>query len=342
MPTFTANDLATLKIGDTKEYSDGCYPCIQGSQAGGGQDVATNGPNKVYWPNTNEFSWGGLGSSCSMNPDPFKYGYGYGTGGVCGQRAIVKRTSYNGNQVNCCTSGNLLDGENTCDPQYSNVALGNCDSVLAVYCSDPNNISKSKCQDFISKRGASKLSPNAIQNYCAQGDNIISNFCQSQPKGTWTDNAVAAYCKKYPNNQSFCGCYNLDATYIAIQNQLEKKGISMFPHCNAKTCAANNLAYISSNVQPCPSQDICLQSIDIGSVGNTNSISGVNFNCTQTQIQNQQQAQTTPNQTPIEPGLSWSAIFLLIGIIFGMIIFIFFILKLLVGKSNTNTDTSLN
>jgi hypothetical protein len=333
MPTFTANDLSTLKIGDTKEYSDGCYPCIQGSQAGGGQDVATNGPNKVYWPNTNEYSWGGLGSSCSMNPDPFKYGFGYGSGGVCGQRAIVKRTSYNGDKTNCCISGNVLDGENTCDPQYSNIALGNCDSVLSVYCSDSNNISNSKCQDFIAKRGASKLSPNAIQNYCAQGDNIVSNFCQSQPKGVWTDNAVSDYCKKYPNNQSFCGCYNLDATYTAIQNQLSIKGISMFPHCNAKTCASNNLAYIPSNAQPCPSQDICLQSIDIGSVGNTNSISGVNFNCTQTEIQNQKE--------PIQkdtPTLSWSAIFLLIGIIFGVIIIIFIILKLLVGKNELITE----
>lgn len=331
MPTFTANDLATLKLGNTKEYSDGCYPCIEGSQGGGGQDVATNGANKVFWPNTNEFSWGGLGSSCSMNP--FAYGYGYGSGGVCGQRATVKRTSYNGDKTNCCTSGNILDGENTCDPIYSDVSLGNCDSILAVYCSKPENVSNSKCQDFVSKRGASKLSPDAIQNYCAKDDNIISNFCQSQTKGAWTDNAVAAYCKKYPTNKSFCGCYNLDETYIAIQNQLEKKGISMFPHCNAKTCAANNLAYISSNVQPCPSQDICLQTIDIGSVGNTNSISGVNFNCTQTQIQEQQQKEI-PTEIPKETGLSWSAFFLLIAIIFGVIIIIFFILKLLVGNSD--------
>ena len=340
MTTFSPNDLTSLKIGDIKEYSGGgCYPCISGSQGGSGQDDATNGPNKVFWPDTNEYAWGGLGSSCSMNP--FAYGYGYGSGGVCGQRATVKRMSYNGNQTNCCISGSILDGNSTCDPQYSDVSFGKCDSVLSTHCSDPKNIASGRCIDFISKRGASKLAPNAIQSYCATGDNIISTFCQSQPKGIWMDNAVSAYCKKYPTNQSFCGCYNLNATYIAIQQQLEAKGISLLPNCNAQTCAANNLAYIPSNVQTCPSQDICLQSIDIGSVGNTSAISGVNFNCTQTQMEQQNQSTPTPTPTPSMSKMSWPQILIFLGIFIILILFIIFGIKIIFNSQTELTNKNL-
>ena len=270
---FSLTDLQNLGLNQTKDSSSGCVPNFPTSRS-------TAESNGFGYPNNGEFDYSDTGAPCNMCA--FSYGDDSCTGAIgspiiAGHRPAVIRKSFHGDPTNCCQTGNLLDSSgNTCDPIYQN--SDNCTTALTNYCNNTDNVSSAKCSGFIQKHGKDQFL-DTINAYCKKGDNVKGTFCQTM-KNAGTDQIVTDYCKANPNDNSFCGCYNLSSDYVSIIDQLAAKGQTLTPWCSLKTCATNSIAYKPYSWDgTCPSNTICLQSINVGSAKTTD-FSNINFSCT--------------------------------------------------------------
>jgi hypothetical protein len=95
------------------------------------------------------------------------------------------------------------------------------------------------------------------------------------------DTVVIEYCKANPKDTEYCGCINT-AKYDKLIADLGTAGTTMLPTCHIAECVSGK-AYKLQNTKgiACPDQQICLQGIDLDSVGGSSSITGVSFNCNQ-------------------------------------------------------------
>ena len=240
------------------------------------------------FPETGEFVFSKSNQRCTMNA--FNYGYESGAG-VTGFRPQLTRVSYKANLDDCCwnnpgTVDNWIAYGLTCDPKYRDQSSSECRPTMLRLCaSDTNgisNMSLSKCQTFYNNNnGPSELTDN-VKKYCSTGNNLKDDaFCKNL-KTTWKDDLVKTYCAANPNDKDFCGCYNLQ-DYADIISALNAKGQTLIPWCHIKTCAANPTAYKPStaDASKCPSQQICLQGVDVSKVGGSANFSNVNLSCNQ-------------------------------------------------------------
>lgn len=127
---------------------------------------------------------------------------------------------------------------------------------------------------------------------CSNKNQVSSNECKDwcglpENQGK-CDTAVQAYCDENQMDKNFCGCYNYPEEIKNIQKIMTEKGTTLLPNCHIKTCASNPSAYVPQSFKrnSCPTQNICLQSFDIGGAA-AGDFTGVNFNCSQNVSTNQ-------------------------------------------------------
>jgi hypothetical protein len=318
---FGLEDLQDLKIGEAKDSSSGCLPLISGSQPGSARAWAEG--TGFGYPDNGEFDFNYSGNNnCRMKS--FQYGYEEESGivGTRGTRASVKRTSYKGERDKCCESGNKTVDGKTCDPKYSDPLIDECSAPLQNFCKNPSNMGSSRCQAYVGKVGTKGNLLESIKTYCTTGDNITSTFCQQKDlKETWTDEAVKAYCSRNPGNTDFCGCFNISPSYLALMKEVERTGTTLIPWCNYTACASNPNAYKPTTADNgnCPAVNVCLQSVQIGSVGGESAFKNVNFTC-------DQKSTAVSSGSIIPEGVSN----LFIGIVTGIIAFFVLLVILLV------------
>ena len=231
---FTLQELADLKINQTKEMQEGCGPCIDGANGGSCYDMLMR--RGFGFPDNGEFTWGGLGRDCIMCSDAVD-GYGCdncgGDEGIGGCRGTVKRVAYNGNPTKCCINKEcFVDGKYTCDPKYlKDYSDSGCDDVMLEYCKNGNR-EKDVCMDWVKKsikEGRTVANKDMI-NYCSKnfGSKACQNWC-SATRSTNNDNgnnksmkyvcdkAVISYCKNNKNDPN-CECINSSNSVFRIKN----------------------------------------------------------------------------------------------------------------------------
>jgi len=313
---FNSSDLQNLGLNQTKDAGSGCVAPNSGSQPGSGRAVAEE--HGFGYPNNGEFDFYLGNTPCSRCL--FTNGDDSCTGALApaGVRPAVKRIAYKGDPTECCQTGNLLDSNsNTCDPKYQNA--DNCTTALTNFCNNTDNISSSKCAGFIQKHGKDQFL-DTINSYCKIKDNVKGTFCQTM-KNAETDQIVTDYCKANKDDTSFCGCYNLGSDYVSIINQLAAKGQTLTPWCSLKTCATNSIAYKPYSWDgTCPSMNVCLQSINVGSAQNAD-FKNINFICDNTSTSN------TNTVTPSSFNLASNSKYLLLIPVFLFLIILIVIIS---------------
>ncbi len=132
-------------------------------------------------------------------------------------------------------------------------------------------------------------------NYCTSG-RLGEAQCQQwaiQNGNSDIDARVKEYCSSNPSDLNFCGCYNFTDEVKATQKKLEANGQNITPWCNIGNCSSNTNAYKPYNRDKlCPTQQICIQSIDVGST-QAASFTGIDFSCKNDAVI----TSTTVNQT---------------------------------------------
>lgn len=291
-------DLVNTPLGGTYESPYGCAPSIIGTQAGSGYQQLIN--KGFSWPKNNEFTWEGLGSSCSLCSDVGSYGCQC-KGGISGQKGVIKRIAYKGDPTNCCTNQNSIDGNSTCDPKY-NYNSSICDSSMINFCSQGNNLTNNQnCINWSQKNP--DASKKIIVDYCGINNNLSSDYCKSfayQNVGVM-DNSVSKYCQNNTGDTNFCGCYNIPPSL---------SNIGLKPQCNVKSCLSGTAYKPKSmlNDNSCPTVNLCLQTLNIPSLDQSQITGNIDFSCintvqTNTPVSNTPLAQATPvaSLTPSTP-----------------------------------------
>ncbi len=253
--------------------------------------------------------------------------------GVQGSQAICKLTQYTGEHSYCCLNDTTFDNDKRICSEDDRNKTSSCNDVLKEQCKNTNNFMSNICQKWISNNPRSTEVNNAIQEYCAKDSNITSTYCQNycqnvDDAGKWCDLKMEDYCNNHDTDKDICGCYNL-SFYEKIISALDKVGQTIIPWCNIKQCAGNSSAYkpsISKKSVDCPSQQICLQGIDLANIGGSADLKNITFNCANTNTDTNKEERnitttiqtTTTTTTIIQP--------ILVYIIIGIIIFIFSIM----------------
>lgn len=112
----------------------------------------------------------------------------------------------------------------------------------------------------------------AFESLCGSADMASTPNCTAWALGKGNADAqatVAAYCAKYPNDQSLCGCTSLYAVR-ELQDFLSYNAppIVLQPNCNVPTCV-QNISYFSPSLKTCV-QIICTQTLLVlGNVTNS-------------------------------------------------------------------------
>lgn len=120
-------------------------------------------------------------------------------------------------------------------------------------------------------------------SFCQTGDLLSTPVCKTWAINNAVDSAniVAAYCRRYPGDQSLCGCINYDTKYheliqlLAAPSATSTRGTSLLPQCNVPECAQykGTTAWASaSQLSSTCITKICIQGITLGdnaAIGNT-------------------------------------------------------------------------
>ena len=143
----------------------------------------------------------------------------------------------------------------------------NFDMCPTEYCQNPNNVNKTECK-----------------NWC----NVNPGKC---------DQAVLSYCSLNKNDTTFCGCINTQK-YDKLQSKLSEKGIALIPQCHISECV-NAEAYKTETLKTtnCPSQQICLQGVDLTNVEGNATLTNVNYSC---ELTKESKEPEIIQQTPVE------------------------------------------
>jgi hypothetical protein len=184
----------------------------------------------------------------------------------------------------CCNGTNT--DYTKCDPEAC-FGTSKCNGRLVTFCSDQNNVTSSFCQSKVCGTSLLDCYPIMAQ-YCAVGDNIISNACATlrTNRPDLADPLMQAYCARNPTDTNICGCLNLQqyADFIASATQ---NSINVQPWCNLQTCVSG--AYLPSSMRasgnssqpaPCSTQNICIQSLSVGSIDQSK-LNNVTLSCNQ-------------------------------------------------------------
>ena len=165
-----------------------------------------------------------------------------------------KWTGYSGSKMNCCLNGN--DSPRSCDPTLT-YSSGNCDDVFASYCAQGSNIiTDQKCINWASARPASAapLMKRACIASTLGAGSVCRNWCMNNQGQC--DDAMAQYCKSYPNDP-MCRCYTSPAAqYNAI--------------CIDKDCRDTGYKTAAMLTTQCPTQIDCKQYITLAAGGKIN------------------------------------------------------------------------
>lgn len=120
-------------------------------------------------------------------------------------------------------------------------------------------------------------------SFCQTGDLLSTPVCKTWAINNAVDSAniVAAYCRRYPGDESLCGCINYDTRYheliqlLAAPSATSTQGTSLLPQCNVPACAqykgTSAWASASQLSSTCITK-ICIQGITLGdnaAIGNT-------------------------------------------------------------------------
>jgi hypothetical protein len=242
---------------------------------------------------------------------------------VC-QRDSWPSQSDNNALLQCCMSQN--PDFNQCDPSAC-LASTRCVASLAAYCNDPNTVYNSFCQANVC---GSKLDcTNAMQRYCATGDNIISDTCYSlrSTRPDLADPAMIAYCSRNPN-APICGCLTITDDVKEVIAEATAQKINFQIQCNLASCIPDVSYKPASARGQCSEQSICLPTLILQNV------SGSKFgNINQTCNQSSDNDTTTTTAAPTDTttginislfGYSFSftqqQIYLLLGLIFTILV----------------------
>ena len=141
---------------------------------------------------------------------------------------------------------------------------GNFSMCPTEYCQNPENVNKTECK----------------------------TWCNTNPGKC--DETVLTYCSLNKDDTSFCGCINTQK-YDDLRNKLTEKGITLIPQCHISECV-NAEAYKTETLKTtnCPSQQICLQGVDLTDIQGNASLTNVNYSCNITKDK-----ETTPEITQI-------------------------------------------
>lgn len=226
---------------------------------------------------------------------------------VAGRKLSCKLTSYMGDQTTCCQTGLTSSSSGTCNPNWGNgdnYSSGTCDNVMQSYCTSNNyaNWNNTQCQKWYTARSSQDAEKALMLGYCKVGDNIktdgnCNTFCTANPG--MCDTYVASYCAVHPEDQGFCGCYNLPK--IWTEGPLTAGAAK--PACYVPACSSGGVAYRSVPMQTdathCPSIAICNQTL---TANMTNSeVAALNQSC------NIIQTTDTTNNTVTTPVAAKSA-----------------------------------
>ena len=234
---FTLSELTDLPIGGKREMASGCGPSISGAQGGSGYSKLLG--KGFGWPANNEFAWGGLGSSCTMNGWTWKYGCEAGSG-VGGRRGTVSRVGYRGDPASCCRAQSRTIGNNTCNPKYTdNFAGAACDVHMDAYCKG-STLGSTICQRWVNEALTKERSlPNSnLKNYCSIDKNFANSTCQKWCDKTRhinsmngaCDQVVASYCKKYPEDDR-CKCIAPPKNITRVQTMIPSSKTCWYTPC---------------------------------------------------------------------------------------------------------------
>ena len=244
-------NLLDLKLNQELQIERGCGPDIFDADF---QSVLYN--RGFRYPDNGEFTWGAKGGSCQMCSDPIS---GYGCDEcqtmIPGRRPQIKRIAYKGDPMKCCMSGSVRDGNSTCDPQYSKLALGGCDSVMEQFCVQGDNIKSQRCRDWLDQR---------------------------KDKRAWYDAQVEKYCSLNKNDTTgFCACYNLPFELTSNPNF---SPVTAKPSCYYAACSSGDEAWMNKTMEmistSCPTVQICNQNVTVGSM-TSSKIGEINLSCEQ-------------------------------------------------------------
>ena len=135
-----------------------------------------------------------------------------------------------------------------CDPKY-NLGSGNCDSLMASYCSYDGRIVKDKkCREWLDQR------PDAARqiatSHCLDNldDPRCRDWCRNESAAgrNTCDMAAGQWCNFYPNDQ-FCSC---------IKSPLQQKH-NINPKCNDSRCLMGGYLTQNMRITPCPDVTNC-------------------------------------------------------------------------------------
>jgi hypothetical protein len=122
------------------------------------------------------------------------------------------------------------------------------------------------------------------REYCLNLNNVgkpeCKTWCNENPGAC--DDVVINYCKANPDDTEYCGCINTQK-YDALSKSLAKAGSTLLPSCHIEQCVKPS-AYKTQNLKNiiCPSQQICLQGVDLEATGTAKTeLSNFNFECNQ-------------------------------------------------------------
>ncbi len=297
-PKMSLSELKDLGLNKTM---DNPYGCGRVNESGTFNDLVKYGWG---YPDNGEFEYGGAGSKCNICwwdwgcecPDKKDW--------ADGKRGKVKRVAYKAPENKCCETGNqLIDGK-TCDPKYKDPTSSACRTSMESYCAKDNNITKPRCREALFNTDNGKLIESATK-HCEVGgperNEFCMEFCSKKSKESVCNSAATAYCQRNPTNTDYCGCINTQQ-HAKILKRLEENGLSTLPHCMLQQCATNPNAYKPFGRESCPSQNTCVQGINVDDVGGSTALADNTFSCeidatTTNQITNTSTETNTNNET---------------------------------------------
>ena len=257
--------LVKVKQGDTFDLGNGCYTLPI--------TTAINAANPIrdYVPrfgDRSEFWLDGPGEPCQYSAGGFN-GPIHG-----GFRARIKRIGYTADLDSCCWTGEDIVGERTCAPTDDST----CKLPLTTKCSEDINVHNSKCKDHWNNYKPSEMIE-PVKRYCSNKDRTTNDFCKNLNE-PFMDTIAENFCKDNPEDP-FCSCISLNQKQKELKTKLEEQGQTLIPWCNLTDCATNSASYKPTYARDynCPSQQICLQGVNIDGIGGNSALTNVDFSC---------------------------------------------------------------
>lgn len=229
---FTLEDLADIKVDESKEQTTGCggFP---GNTSG---DLWNAG---FRYPLNGEFDWdSNLGSECWTCTNNWgEECFNAGAGGRGGRRGKIKRKSYKGDILGCCLNNiknpgaHKIEGDYTCDPKYRSPTNAECRTKITSFCGDGDKIVTDERCIALANSDATTFNT-LMGEYCnssdtnAKGDKCI-NWCSSNSTSCTRLNTIQG-CEKYGITT---GCSSAKITNVKTQCQkygmLSEQGMSI-------------------------------------------------------------------------------------------------------------------